>query len=150
MSPFSQAAAHAGTLDQLLAAAAVQPSHFHCASRGICAAIHATAVVIAIDDAALIGAACDRADLVVVSIPVYLDTCRSGAILITSRSLRRSGSLAISVRPDALAGFEARNDTGNMTTRPRFYIKAALDGVIRPWTVQRYYQWRTNSYDLPG
>ena len=140
---------HGGVLDQLLMSAAAQPSRFHCASRGICTAIHANAVIVAIDDAALIGAACDRADLVVVSIPVYLGACRSGAALVTSRSLRRTGSLAISVRQGNVATLEQLPSLQKNRTRAVFQIDAALQDVFRPWTVQRYYDWRTGRYDLP-
>jgi len=138
-----------GILDQLLMSAAAQPSHFHCASRGNCAAVHANAVVVAIDDAALIGAACDRADLVVVSIPVYLGACRSGATLVTSRSLRKTGSLAISVRQTDASPLEPSPWLQKSRTRAVLQIDTALQGVIRPWTIQRYFDWRTGAYDLP-
>jgi competence protein ComEC len=139
---------NAGMLDQLLAAATGQPSRFHCAGRGICAAIHARAAIVTIDDAALIGAACDRADLVIVAIPVYLGACRSGAKLVTSRTLRRSGALAITVEDKSATA--AGDGSGSRKGRPSFRIEAALQGVVRPWTIQRYYDWRTGRFDLPG
>ncbi|WP_339757437.1 ComEC/Rec2 family competence protein [uncultured Hoeflea sp.] len=140
---------HGGVLDQLLLSAAAQPSRFHCASRGICAALHANAVVVAIDEPALIGAACDRADLVVVSIPVYLGACRSGATLVTSRTLRRTGSLAISVRQGNVAPLEPLPWLQKRRKRAVLKIVAALQAVIRPWTIQRYFDWRSGAYDLP-
>lgn len=143
-------APNAGILDQLLALAEKQPSRFHCASRGICAAIHADAAIVTIDDAALIGAACDRADLVIVAIPVYLSACRSGATLVTSRSLRRSGSLAIAVSRRDQSTVAQTRDPRRSIASPQIRITASLQGVIRPWTVQRYYQWRTGKFDLPG
>lgn len=146
----SEAEPDAGILDHLLASAAKQPSLFHCAGRGVCAAIHAGAAIIVIDQAALIGAACDRADLVIVAIPVYLGACRSGATLITSRSLRRSGALAIAVSKSDPAEAMRPDRTHRSQAMPRFEIEAALQGVIRPWTVQRYYEWRTGKFDLPG
>jgi len=139
-----------GILDQLLASAALQPSRFHCAGRGICAAIHAEAAIVVIDEAALIGAACDRADLVVVAIPVYLNNCRSGATLVTSRSLRRSGSLAIAVTRNNPSAEGQQDRSHSSRARPELKIEAALQGVIRPWTVQRYYEWRTGKFDLRG
>jgi len=144
---------NAGSLDRLLRSAELQTSRFHCASRGVCAAIHTGVRIVAIDQAALIGAACDRADLVVISIPVYLDACRSGATLVTARTLRRTGSLAIRVQDglassgDQISG--AGSGAGN-STRADFRIDTALQGVIRPWTVQRYFEWRTGRFDLPG
>ena len=145
----SQTVGEAEILDQLLASAVTAQSRFHCAGRGICAAIHRQARIIAINDAALIGAACDRADLVVVAIPVYMRTCRSGASLITSRGLRRSGSLAISIRQPPSHSTTTPAPSGKPRARPDFRIVAALQGVIRPWTIQRYYDWRSRSYDLP-
>jgi hypothetical protein len=107
---------------------------------------------------------------VIVAIPVYMSACGSGATLITSRSLRRSGALAIRIvtadQPAPPPGIGATAATmGDSRTvrgtgridarrrpsknRPVFDIEAALEGVVRPWTVQRYYDWRTQSYDLP-
>ena len=136
-------------LDQLLVSAAQQPGRFHCASRGLCAALQHDARIIAINDAALMGAACDRADLVVVSIPVYMRSCRSGATLVTARSLRRTGSLAISIAKRGSAAAQSSNNSSGQDVRPDFQINAALGGVIRPWTIQRYFDWRSNSYDVP-
>lgn len=146
----TEAGLDSGTLDRLLASAASHPSRFHCAGRGVCAAIHSRAAIVTIDDAALIGAACDRADLVIVAIPVYLGACRSGATLVTSRSLRRSGALAITIGRQDRSTAIPRNGPDSHGTRPVFRIDAALQGVIRPWTIQRYYDWRTGRFDLPG
>jgi len=87
---------------------------------------------------------------VIVAIPVYLGACRSGATLITSRSLHRSGSLAIAVSRKHQTSDGPLEGLRSSGARPQFKIKAALQGVIRPWTVQRYYQWRTGKYELPG
>lgn len=149
-------------LDPLLARAASEPSRFHCAGRGVCAATHRQITLIAINQADLIGAACDRADIVVVAIPVHLTACRSGAKLVTSRSLRRSGAMTISILPRpshppkspdrskaGQGGQPVHKSGGDKPDKPQLRISAALAGVIRPWTVQRYYDWRTQSYDLP-
>jgi ComEC/Rec2-related protein len=137
-------------LDQLLAQATGEPSRFHCASRGICAAIHKQLATIAIDEASLIGAACDRADLVIVAVPVYLGTCRSGATLVTSRTLRRSGALAIVVGKSTRTSLPQNGPVPDPETRPDIRIRAALNGITRPWTIQRYYDWRTDTFDLPN
>ena len=145
-------------LEELMSGAETTPSRFVCAGRGVCAAMHRGVRIIAINDAALIGAACDRADLVIVAIPVHMRTCRSGAILVTSRSLRTSGSLALRVgnKPQrspmdpGQTGPNTKSHGGpNRSGRPELAITAALAGVVRPWTVQRYYDWRSRSYDLP-
>jgi len=152
----------AAILDPLLARAAGEPSRFHCAGRGVCAATHRQLTLIAINQATLIGAACDRADIVVVAIPVHMTSCWSGATLVTSRSLRRSGAMTISIldqpsrpaesRDQSEAGQGEKKDgasAGDKAATPQFRISTALEGVIRPWTVQRYYDWRSQSYDLP-
>jgi len=134
-------------LDELLAFAAADRSRFHCESRGVCAAIHQEIKVIAINKAALIGAACDRADLVVLAIPVRMRACHSGATLVTSRSLRQTGSLAIRMKSGGKSA--AKGPDHPRATTPGFVIDASLEGVIRPWTIQRYYDWRSRSFDLP-
>ncbi|MBU4529640.1 MAG: ComEC family competence protein [Hoeflea sp.] len=144
----SDAAIDPKILDRLLASAAGERSRFHCASRGICAAIHHRAKIIAIREAALIGAACDRADLVILAIPVRMRACHSGATLVTSRTLRVTGSLAIRMRSVPVRSTASPDHP--RTTRPGFTIDASLEGVIRPWTIQRYYDWRSRSYDLPN
>ncbi|MEN3794589.1 ComEC/Rec2 family competence protein [Fulvimarina sp. MAC3] len=50
-------------------------------------------------DYRLLGAACDNADIAFVARAARIRTCRSGARLVTLRTLRRSGSLAISRDP---------------------------------------------------
>lgn len=137
-------------LDQLLASAVREPSRFHCAGRGLCAAVHKQLAIITIDEADLIGAACDRADLVIVAVPVYLSRCRSGATLITSRTLRRSGALAILVEEPTLPYLPLSRPKPGPETRPDIEIRAALHGITRPWTIQRYYDWRTDTFDLPN
>jgi competence protein ComEC len=105
-------------LDPLVEAARKQPSRFHCAARGICAALHNQAAVIAINKADLIGPACDRADLVIVAIPVYMKTCRSGAVLVTTRSLRRTGSLGLRISVAQIANANAGSDAAAKSMLP--------------------------------
>jgi competence protein ComEC len=50
------------------------------------------------DDYRQTGRACDSADIAIVARAIRLDACRSGARLITLRTLRRSGSLAVAGR----------------------------------------------------
>ena len=54
------------------------------------------------DDYEKTGVACDSGDVAIVARAIRLSACRSGAILVTLRTLRRTGSLAI--RRDALTG----------------------------------------------
>jgi len=54
------------------------------------------------DDYEKTGVACDSGDVAIVARAIRLSACRSGAILVTLRTLRRTGSLAI--RRDSLTG----------------------------------------------
>ncbi len=78
----------------------------------------------------LIGAACDRADIVVLSARTRVTACRSGALLISEASQRATGSLEIA---------------GLATTSQAMTVRSALDGPSRPWTAHRLYDWRTAS-----
>lgn len=87
----------------------------------------------------LIGAACDSADIVVLSARTRVKTCRSGALLISEASQRATGSLEI-------AGLSA---TSQVMT-----VRSALDGPSRPWTAHRLYDWRSglsdNTHEFAG
>lgn len=134
-------------------------------------------IVITLDNLDHLGAACDLADLVVTPAQIRMRRCRSGAILVTGRSLRRSGALAIDVTPvqrataDAATADAATADnagaatsriisgagpqeqgTGDGRGRPgeTLVIRSAVGGVVRPWTVQRYYDWRRDAFDFAG
>ncbi|WP_206455997.1 ComEC/Rec2 family competence protein [Aurantimonas marina] len=54
------------------------------------------------DDYEKTGVACDGGDIAIVARAIRLSACRSGAVLVTLRTLRRSGSLAI--RSDPVSG----------------------------------------------
>lgn len=71
------------------------------------------------DDYRNTGLACDDADVAIVARAIKLDACRSGALLVTLRTLRRTGSLAISRaggsmgRPVAVASMSAEPEEWN-------------------------------------
>ncbi|MCC4298633.1 ComEC/Rec2 family competence protein [Aurantimonas coralicida] len=77
------------------------------------------------EDYARTGDACDEADVAIVSRAIRLTECRSGAALVTLRTLRRTGSLAI--------GREAA------TGRPR--IEQAVRDPPERWNVHRLAPW---------
>lgn len=52
------------------------------------------------DDYRKAGLACDEADVAIVARALKLEACRSGALLVTLKTLRRSGSLAVSRSPE--------------------------------------------------
>ena len=109
---------------------------FSCRRNTICLGTTPSGQRVAIlDDLALIGAACDRADLVVTSRSIAMPACRSGAMLITGRMLRQTGAVE-------LYASENENHFGAVTS---------IGKVERPWTVHRGYDWRTGlfTFDRP-
>lgn len=75
--------------------------------------------------------ACDVADIVVTPIASRMQSCRSGARLITGRSLRQTGSLEFFLEQQDPKGYR---------------IEQALGLSMRPWTMHRYYDWRSDDY----
>lgn len=106
---------------------------FTCQKNAWCAARHESGVKIAVlSNSAFAGTACDVADIAVSSRFVPFSHCKSGAILITSNTLRRTGSLELWL-----------NANGSPVGR----AKAAMDGAGRPWSLHRSYDWRAKSFD---
>ena len=108
------------------------PGRFICSSRSRCVSSVDGRLIIALGEPADMGAGCDLADIVVLSAPIRTRACRSGATLFTARTLRETGALGIRF-----------GDGRNMDVDP------ALGGAVRPWSVQRYYDWRKDSFVLP-
>ena len=79
----------------------------------------------------LVGAACDRADLLVTSVRVGWSECRSGAKLLSAEQLRRSGTVEI--------WFDPENNR-------KFRIVAGLGEGDRPWYAHRTYHWRSGQF----
>lgn len=79
-------------------------------------------------DPKLIGPACDIADIVLTPIQSRMTKCRSGARLFTGRTLRQTGTLEFYLDEDRPNGYK---------------IMSALNGERRPWTIHRYYDWRS-------
>lgn len=78
----------------------------------------------------LVGMACDRADIVVLSARTHMQECRSGALLISETSLRATGSLEVSGLDGDLNAIK---------------VVPAYAGLPRPWTAHRLYDWRSGS-----
>jgi ComEC/Rec2-related protein len=117
--------------------AARQGTGFVCETKAFCATISPSGWrIVALEDAAFLGTACDAADLVIAQAALRLDSCRSGAKLLTARHLRRTGSLEIQPAdknaPSALSNAE---------------FTASVETLDRPWTMHRTYDWRTGAYD---
>jgi len=91
--------------------------------------------IVVVEIRELIGAACDRADLVVTSARTTVTACRSGAQLLSADQLRRSGTVEIWLDPE---------------NNRQFRIISGLGRGDRPWYVHRTYDWRTGQYVRMG
>ena len=92
--------------------------------------------VITLEKPAYLGPACDSADIVVVPYAIRTTACRSGAMLVTSRTLRRTGALEI--RP-----LDAAQSAGTQ----RYAIEQAIGSLQRPWSRHRLYDWRSGRFE---
>ncbi|MEF2073228.1 ComEC/Rec2 family competence protein [Consotaella aegiceratis] len=100
-------------------------SPFDC-EEAFCRAVSRSGLTIVwTDDYELTGRACDEADVAIVARAIRLDACRSGALLVTLRTLRRTGSLAISRSPA----------TG------RAEMQTAIGPVPAEWNAHRLAPW---------
>lgn len=112
---------------------ASEQDHFTCERKTWCAArSRAQAVIVAVEDARLTGAACDVATIVVAP-RARLDRCRSGALLLNGQVLRRTGALEIR--------FNSGSDPASWNFR------TAMIDNDRPWSRHRFYDWRSGNYD---
>ncbi len=106
---------------------------FLCRKTELCLATTPSGASVAVvGDLALLGEACDRADIVVTNRPIAMSACRSGAMLVTGRMLRRTGSLE----------FYREEDGGG------FIVRTAIGSDQRPWTVHRFYDWKSRSFEF--
>ena len=128
LAPITMASA---SLAELSGQARRTPGRFICSSRSRCVAMSGDKLVAAIGDPADLGVACDTVDIVILAVPIHTRRCFSGATLATARTLRETGALGIDT------------SGGNIP------VSAALGEVIRPWTVHRHYDWRSDSFILP-
>ncbi|MDF2374256.1 MAG: ComEC/Rec2 family competence protein [Rhizobiaceae bacterium] len=87
--------------------------------------------VMIVEDLLYLGAACDRADIVITPAKINMERCYSGAMLMTGRMLRQSGALEI----------HADSKTRALT------VRSAVGQTDRPWTVHRSYDWRSRSFE---
>lgn len=109
------------------------PGQFTCIPRVGCFASSLERVRIAvIEDPRYAGTACDTADIVIAARSRF-ETCRSGALMLTEVSLRKTGALEI-----RFAG---------STRIPDWTASGASTGNARPWSVHRTYDWRRRIFD---
>ncbi|WP_183701039.1 ComEC/Rec2 family competence protein [Rhizobium sp. BK049] len=111
------------------AAAGGEANRFSCVKKAWCTSRLGNGhIVTVIDNAAYLGPACDTADIVVTSVRLRFNSCRSGGTLFTGETLRRTGSLELRF---ADAGLE---------------VTTAFDALSRPWMRHRAYDWRNDRF----
>lgn len=119
------------------ALAGLQPGQFVCKKGAWCAARYGKAgILLVIENRVYTGLACDMASMVIADPSPRFTACRSGALLISHETLRRTGSLAFHFTKDP--------------ARPR--ITASFNSISRPWQAFRAYDWRSGAEmpDLPS
>ncbi len=115
------------------AAAGGEANRFSCVKKAWCIARLGNGHVVAvIDNAAYLGPACDAGVVVVTSVRLRFDRCRSGATLFTGETLRRTGSVELRF---AQTGFE---------------VATAFSALSRPWMRHRAYDWRKDGFTESG
>lgn len=112
----------------------IEAGRFICEPKTWCMARLTSGWIIAtVEDGALVGKACDIADLVISERRTSFPACRSGAVLMTAETLRRSGAIELRL--------------GDRTSR-QFTVEASFNGPPRPWTQHRYYDWRSGTFQM--
>lgn len=118
------------------------PGRFACVAKQWCAATAPQGLrIVTVDDARFIGTACDEADIVVTPVMLRFRTCRSGALLFSGQSLRRSGAVEI-----YSPGVGTRNEAGGHAA---MRVVFAQEQMQRPWAQHRTYDWRSGQFDDP-
>ncbi|PDT24150.1 ComEC/Rec2 family competence protein [Rhizobium hidalgonense] len=115
------------------AAAGGETNRFSCVKKAWCTSrLGNGRIVTVIDNAAYLGPACDAADIVVTSVRLRFNSCRSGGTLFTGETLRKTGSIELRFA-----------DTG-------LEVATAFETLSRPWMRHRAYDWRSNSFVESG
>lgn len=123
---------------QAALAAADAIGQFHCRSKAWCLVVTEEGVTVAVlEDGRIAGIGCEVA-LIVIAPRAGFDECRSGALLVNGRTLKRTGSLEIHL-----------NGTDDVS---HWRVAAAMADEDRPWTKHRFYDWRKDRFDhsIPG
>lgn len=124
----------------MLAAVEITSDAFTCRRDSWCIARSTKGpLVVSVLDNRYLGLACDIGTVVITTRPTSFETCRSGAFLLSAQTLRRTGSLEIGFS-DA-AAMPANKD------EPIETMTAAAYGAYRPWTMHRYYNWRSRTFE---
>ncbi|WP_405049784.1 ComEC/Rec2 family competence protein [Rhizobium sp. 1399] len=105
------------------------PSRFSCLKGAWCTTLLVNGKKLTvIENAAYLGPACDTADIVVTPVRLRFDRCRSGALLFTGETLRKTGSVELRFTDKGVE------------------VATAFDTLGRPWMRHRAYDWRSNTF----
>ncbi|MCV9997162.1 ComEC family competence protein [Pararhizobium sp. YC-54] len=133
--PIDKNAARA-VIRRLLAEAV--PGRFVCVPSQWCAATAQQGWrIVTVDDARFVGFACEEADIVVTPVMLRFRTCRSGALLLSGQSLRRTGAVEI----------YGTGKADKAASRAQMRVVFAQEQLQRPWARHRIYDWRTGLFD---
>lgn len=111
--------------------ASTDENRFTCVKGAWCSAVLDNGYKItALEDVAYLGPACDTADIVITSVRLRFGECRSGALLFTGETLRRSGAIEIRIDEQGAP-----------------VVTKSYDSLDRPWLRHRAYDWRSGQFD---
>lgn len=109
-----------------------EADRFICESKSWCMAKLTNGwIIAAVEEGALVGKACDIADLVISERRTSFSACRSGAVLMTSETLRRTGAMELRL--------------GDRASR-QFTAEPSFSDPPRPWSKHRHYDWRSGTF----
>lgn len=112
---------------------------FACVAKQWCAATTRQGWrIVTVEDARLVGAACDQADIVVTPVMLRFFACRSGALLLSGQSLRRTGAVEIYAAP--------ADGGARPTDKADMRVVQAQEQLQRPWARHRTYDWRSGTF----
>ena len=135
--------------------------HFLCRKNLWCVASFAgnAVTIVQVQRPALAGAACDNADIVVSTYRPGFQNCRSGALLMTPKKRRQTGSLIIEAKAllprevlhpkDVVANVQTGKEESNTCLPVLLNIRTAFVSQDRKWRRHRLYNWRTSSFEEP-
>lgn len=128
-----QIAAMGGAMQRDMEKAGENIGRFVCRPKLWCTVVTKDgARLVTVEDGRITGLGCDLANLVIAPRAPF-DECRSKALLISGKALRRTGALEIHF-----------NGSGTPAT---WQADAAMIGHARPWTRHRIYDWRSDGFD---
>ncbi|MDM9629719.1 ComEC/Rec2 family competence protein [Rhizobium sp. S152] len=110
--------------------ASASENRFFCLKGAWCSAILDNGYrITALEDAAYLGPACDTSDIVITPVRLRFGECRSGALLFTGETLRRSGAIEIRIDEQGAP-----------------VVTKSYDRLDRLWLRHRAYDWRSGQF----